>query len=93
MHNQTEDGKWQYCLDCKNFPIMIVLISSIGTVFAILLGLLIAAIVIINVNDYRVYKQFLANKNEAEQALTDMQNPHFVDPKTTTQNPMFQQTC
>ena len=89
MHNQTEDGKWQYCLNCKVFPIGIVLVTSIGTAFAILLGLLIAAIVIVNVNDYRAYKQFLSNKTEAEIALQDMENPHYVDPNKTTVNPLF----
>ena len=92
MHNQTEDGKYQYCLDCSVFPILPILISSIGAVLAILLGLLIAAIVIINVNDYRKYQQYLQNKKEAEAALQEMQNPHFKDPNQMTENPMFQQS-
>ena len=72
---------------------LIVLVTSIGTVFAILLGLLIAAIAVININDYRRYQQYLANKKEAELAMQDMQNPLFADPNKETQNPMFQQTC
>ena len=92
MHNQTENGEWQYCLDCNVFPIGVVLVTTIGTAFAILLGILIAAIVVVNVNDYRSYKQFLSNKTEAEIALQDMENPHYVNPNLTTQNPLFQQT-
>ena len=92
MHDQSEDRKFQYCLDCSVFPIVPVLISSVGAVLAILLGLLVAAIVIINVNDYRKYQQYLQNKKEAEAALLEFQNPHFKDPNQQTENPMFQQS-
>ena len=90
MHNLTEGGDWQYCLNCNPFPLLIVLVSSISIVLGILIALFITAIVIINLNDYRRYKQYLDQKKEAE-TMMDMQNPHFQDPNTNTQNPMFQQ--
>ena len=90
MHNLTEAGDWQYCLNCNTFPLLVVLVSSISIVLGTLIALLIAAIVIINLNDYRRYKQYLDQKKEAEEAM-DMLNPHFQDPKTNTQNPMFQE--
>ena len=90
MHNQSEDGKFQYCLDCSVFPILPVLISSVGAVLAILLGLLVAAIVIININDYRRFQQYVKQKEEAEVALQEMHNPNFKDPNQKIENPMFQ---
>ena len=68
---------------------MIVLATSIGIVFAILIALLVAAVVIVNINDYRMYQQYLANKKEAEVALQDMKNPLFVNPNKETENPMY----
>ena len=89
-HNGTEDGKWQYHVDCKSIPVMTILISTIGTFFAICLGLLISAVVIININDYRSYKRYLTNKKEAEIALNARnENAQFVSPETTTSNPQY----
>lgn len=87
-HNGTEDGKWQHHVDCQSIPVMTILISTIGTFFAICLGLLISAVVIININDYRSYKKYLANKKEAEMMMNEMnENAQFVSPETTTSNP------
>ena len=91
MHNQSEDSKFQYCLDCSVFPILPVLLSSVGAVLAILLGLLVAAIVIININDYRRFQQYVKQKEEAEIALQEMHNPNFKDPNQKIENPIFQQ--
>ena len=88
QHNGTEEGEWQYKLQCSDIPVMIILLVSIGAFFAIMLALLIAAIVIININDYRRYKQYIKQKEEAETALQDMQSPLFVDPNQTTMNPL-----
>ena len=89
-HNGTEDGKWQYHVQCNPIPVTTILISTIGTFFAICLGLLISAVVIININDYRSYKKYLANKKEAEEQMKmmEMSNPQFKSPDTTTQNPL-----
>ena len=91
MHNQSEDSKFQYCLDCGVFPILPVLLSSVGAVLAILLGFLVAAIVIININDYRRFQQYVKQKEEAEIALQEMHNPNFKDPNQKIENPIFQQ--
>ena len=55
-----------------------------------MLILFVAAVAIININDYRKYQQYLTNKREAEEALSDMSNPLFEDPNKRTENPMFQ---
>ena len=78
-------------MNCTPIPWVQILLVSIGVILAILLGLLIAAIVIININDYRRYQKYLINKKEAEDTMQNMQNPHFVDPNQETLNPMFQQ--
>ena len=76
-HNGTEEGTWQAALQCSNIPVTTILITTIGTFFAICIGLLISAIVIVNINDYRAYKMYLENKAEAERQM-ELQ---FSDPK------------
>ena len=91
MHNLTEKGHWQYCMNCNPFPYTIVFVSSIGTVLAILVGILVAAVAIINLNDFRMYKQYLEQKKEAERQLQDMENPHYKNPIFKTENPAFEE--
>ena len=68
-HNGTEEGTWQPNLQCSNIPVATILITTIGSFFAICLGLLISAVVIVNINDYRAYKMYLQNKEEAEKQM------------------------
>ena len=82
------DGKWQYRLHCTIVPLTTILFGTIGAFLALMLILFAAAVAIININDYRRYKQYLANKKEAEEALQDMQNPLYDSPNTKTENPM-----
>jgi hypothetical protein len=49
--------------------------------------MLISAVVIININDYRRFKQYEAQVAEANKLL-EMENPKFRSPTTTTMNPM-----
>ena len=56
-----------------------------------MLLLFIIAVVILNINDYRKYQQFLAQKNEADRQLGDMLNPLYENPNKTVENPLFQQ--
>ena len=88
-HNGTEKGTWQYQLKCKDIPLAIILGSTIGGFFAACLALLVSAVVIINVNDYRQYQNYLVNKKEAEKVMQEMTNPLFVSPNQMTENPMF----
>ena len=77
-------------MQCSNVPVATILISTIGTFFAICLGLLISAVVIININDYRSYKKYLANKKEAEELMERMNaNPDHKSPIMMTENPNF----
>ena len=72
-HNGTDEGKWQANLQCSNIPVTTILISTIGTFFAICLGLLVTGVIIININDYRSYKMYLQAKEEAEKIMLEQQ--------------------
>ena len=77
-------------MQCNPIPVTTILVTTIGTFFAVCLGLLISAVVVINVNDYRRYKQYLVNKNEAEELMAKMKtstNPEHQSPVTFHENP------
>ena len=86
MHNLTDNGHWQYCMNCNPFPYTVVLATTIGTVLAILIGIMVSAIAIVNLNDFRRYKQYLDQKKEAELQLQDMESPHYKNPIVGTEN-------
>ena len=77
-------------MQCNPIPVTTILVSTIGTFFAVCLGLLISAVVVININDYRSYKQFLENKKEATELLAKMKtstNPEHQSPVQFFENP------
>ena len=90
QHDGTEERKWQYHMQCNPIPVTTILISTIGTFFAVCLGLLISAVVVININDYRSYKKYLENKKEAEGLMAQMKtstNPEHQSPVQFFENP------
>ena len=77
-------------MQCNPIPVTTILVTTIGTFFAVCLGLLISAVVVINVNDYRRYKQYLVNKEEAEKMMAQMKtntNPEHQPSVTHHENP------
>ena len=77
-------------MQCNPIPVTTILVTTIGTFFAVCLGLLISAVVVINVNDYRRYKQYLVNKEEAELMMAQMKtntNPEHQPSVTSHENP------
>ena len=92
MHNLTENRHWQYCLNCNPFPYTVVFATSIGTVLAILVGFLVAAVAILNLNDFRMYQQYVEQKKEAELQLQDMESNHYKNSFLKTENPVFEET-
>ena len=89
QHNGTEEGTWQYRIKCKDIPLEIILGATIGGFCAACLALLISTVVIINVNDYRQYQNYLVNKKAAEEELQKFTNPLYGGPDQMTQNPLF----
>ena len=78
-------------MQCNPIPVTTILVSTIGTFFAVCLGLLISAVVVINVNDYRSYKKYQINKKEAEELMAKMNtNPEHQSPVTFHENPAHQ---
>ena len=77
-------------MQCNPIPVTTILISTIGTFFAVCLGLLISAVVVININDYRSYKKYLENKKEAEGLMAQMKtsaNPEHQSHVQFFENP------
>ena len=77
-------------MQCNPIPVTTILVSTIGTFFAVCLGLLISAVVVININDYRSYQKFLINKKETEDLMNEMKtstNPDHHSPVTFHENP------
>ena len=89
QHNGTDEGTWQYKMKCSDIPIAIIIGSTVGAFFALCLVLLISAIVIINVNDWRQYQNYLKNKEATVQQLPLNINPLFKDPKQWIRNPSY----
>ena len=67
----------------------IILGATIGGFVAACIALMASALIIINVNDWRQYQNYLVNKQEAEKVMQEMTNPLFVSPETPFENPMF----
>lgn len=66
--------------------------GTVGTLLFLGLILLVAAIVLINVNDLRRWRQYQAWKAENERRLGEHSNPLYMEKgstQTTVQNPAF----
>ena len=89
QHNGTDHGTWQYQMRCKDVPVAVIIGSTLGAFVAVCLALLVAAIVIINVNDWRQYQNYLKNKEMNLRHLAENKNPLFKDPAMQTENPAY----
>ena len=90
QHNGTEEGTWQYQVKCSDFPIEIVIGSTVGGFFAVCLVLLVSAVVVINVNDWRQYQNYLKNKESNLEQLEKNTNPLFEHPNKKIENPAYE---
>ena len=90
QHNGTDEGTWQYKMKCSDVPVAIIIGSTVGAFFALCLVLLVSAIVIINVNDYRQYQNYLKNKEKNWKMLGENMSPLYKNPVQKTENPRFQ---
>ncbi len=76
MHNLL-NGTWTPRSNCGGLSLAVVIGSSMGTLLFIGLCLLIAAVVIININDLRRWKQYQAWRRENEERLGAVTNPLY----------------
>ena len=92
QHNGTDDGAWQYRMKCSDVPIAIIIGATVGAFFGLCIVLLITAVVVINVNDYRQYQNYLKNKEMNLKCLGTAENvnPLFKDQNQKIQNPAYQ---
>ena len=86
-HNGTDDSSWQYQMKCSDIPIAVIIGATIGSFFALCLVLLITAVIVVNVNDYRQYQNYLKNKEMNVKHLAENVNPLFGDPNQKIENP------
>ena len=90
QHNTSEgdaQDQWQYQVRCETFPLLLTIGITVGIFFAVCIGLLVAAVVIINVNDYREYKRFEAEKRVAIGEMEKHDNPTYHSPVQMNENP------
>ena len=90
QHNGTDNGAWQYQMKCSDVPIAIIIGATVGAFFALCIVILVSAVVIINVNDYRQYQNYLKNKEMNVKCLAENINPLFADRNQRTENPAYQ---
>ena len=65
--------------------------SAAGIFLAIIIGAVVAIIVLINLRDLREWKQYMADKAEAEARFTEKQNPLYRSSMMqVTKNPTFE---
>ena len=88
-HNGTDDSSWQYQMKCSDIPIEVIIGATIGSFFALCLVLLITAVVVINVNDYRQFQNYLKNKQMNVKHLAENVNPLFADQTQKIENPAY----
>ncbi len=73
----------------------VILVSTLGTLTLFFIGLIVAGVVIVNINDLRRWQQYQAWKVENERRLGSQQSNPLYQKKataaatTTVQNPMF----
>ena len=92
QHNGTDEGTWQYQVKCGNLPVAIIIGSTVGAFFAICLAFVISAVVVININDWRQYQNYLKNKEATVQDLPlESINPLFKDP--WKRNPSYKRSA
>lgn len=82
-------GTYQAITSCTAIPMAVIMGSSIGLLLLIGIILLVTAIVIVNINDLRRWKQYQAWKAENERQLGEQANPLYESKTTTFQNPSF----
>lgn len=82
---------WTPKSNCGGVALAVVFGSSLGTLLFIGLVLLVAAVVIININDLRRWRQYQAWKRENEERLGVATNPLYESkPKEETfHNPAY----
>ena len=88
IHREV-NGTWQALTTCSAVPLALILGTTFGTLFLVGIGLLVAAIVIININDLRRWQQYQAWKAENEGRLGEHSNPLYQEKATTFKNPAF----
>jgi hypothetical protein len=91
VHTQVDNTTWSALACGGGVSLAIVMGTSMGALLLVGLGLLVAAVVIINVNDLRRWKQYQAWKMENEDRLGQVTNPLYEDKEEIFQNPMYGQ--
>eukprot|EP00095_Tigriopus_kingsejongensis_P005832 maker-scaffold425_size175135-snap-gene-0.46 protein:Tk05832 transcript:maker-scaffold425_size175135-snap-gene-0.46-mRNA-1 annotation:"integrin beta-5-like" len=82
-------GVYQAATSCTAVPMALIVGSMIGLLFIAGIILLVASIVIVNINDLRRWQQYQAWKGENERQLGEQSNPLYESKTTTFQNPAF----
>ncbi len=93
MVHRNVSGLFRPLSTCDPDSMMIILGGTAGTLLLVGLGLIVAAVVVVNLNDLRRWQQYQAWKAENERRLGEHRNPLYQEKGATTEtfhNPAFQ---
>ncbi len=91
--HRNVSGRFRPLSTCDPDSMMLILAGTTGTLFLVGLGLIVAAVVIVNLNDLRRWQQYQAWKAENERRLGEHSNPLYQAKGATTatfKNPAFE---
>ena len=61
MYQQLDNGTWTERTQCSSIPLAVIIGSTVGTLFFIGVCLIVTAVVLINLNDYRNFKRYTSD--------------------------------
>ncbi len=85
--HRNASGKFRAQSTCSPDSLAIIMGGTAGTLLLVGLGLIVAAVVVVNLNDLRRWKQYQAWKEENERRLAEHRNPLYQD---KIMNPAFE---
>ena len=95
MVHRNVSGLYRALTTCAPDSMLLILGGTAGTLLLVGLGLIVAAVVVVNLNDLRRWQQYQAWLRENEQRLGECDNPLYESKaektaETTIKNPTFE---
>ena len=91
-YRQLGNGTWSERTQCSGINLAAVIGGTVGGLVFAGFCIIVAVIVLINVNEYRTLKRFEAELEKLRSGENDYKNPLYVKPpqqmETTVMNPM-----
>lgn len=79
VHHKDVNGTWRPLSTCSAVPLVLIVSSTVGTLLLVGMGLLVAAVVVININDLWRWQQYQAWESQNVANLPMGMNPLYVE--------------